>query len=311
MQHFQSLSDIQLPGAWLTIGSFDGVHRGHQAILRRLARGAHAAGLPAAVVTFYPHPAQVLRGRNGPFYLNSPDERAVLLGQAGIDYVLTLPFSRDTANLTARQFIQQLHERLQMRRLCIGHDFALGRGREGTLPVLRQLGAEYGFTVSITRPITLGGQPISSSRIRLALTDGDVRTARQLLGRPFALTGAVVPGDQRGRTIGIPTANLDLWPAQLTPAAGVYACLARLAGEWCKAVVNIGVRPTFEPEATQNRVEAHLLDFNQDIYDRQLTLHFIARLRDEQRFSGIQPLVAQIQADIRQARRILRLPRQP
>jgi riboflavin kinase / FMN adenylyltransferase len=311
MQHFQSLSDIQLPGAWLTIGSFDGVHRGHHAILKRLVSGAHADGLPAVVVTFFPHPAQVLRGRNGPFYLTTPEERALLLGQAGVDYVLTLPFTREMAGLSARQFVQQMHASLAIRRLFIGHDFALGRGREGDLPVLRSLGKEFGFRVSLIHPVLQAGQPVSSSRVRLALNEGDVRTARLLCGRPYRLEGTVVDGDRRGRSIGIPTANLDIWPARLLPKTGVYACLAQAGGQVRKAVVNIGVRPTFEPGIVQSRVEAHLLDFNQDLYQQPLALSFFAHLRDEQRFASVPDLVEQIQRDIRQARRLLRLPRQP
>jgi riboflavin kinase/FMN adenylyltransferase len=307
MLHHTSLQDLHLQGIWLTIGSFDGVHKGHQAILRKLIAGAHAAGAPAVVLTFFPHPSIVLRGRSGPFYLTSPEERAALLGELGVDRVITLPFDRELAAQTARQFVQALYDHLGLRHLHVGHDFALGRGRQGDLPYLQGLGKEMGFTVSVMHPVRQQGQAVSSSRIRAVLGEGDVRLARALLGRRYQVEGEVVAGDGRGRTIGIPTANLDVWSERLLPKSGVYACLACVDGQIRRAVANIGVRPTFETQEALPRVEAHLLDYAGDLYGKDMALSFVARLRDEQRFANVQELVAQIQADIRQAKKLLRV----
>lgn len=313
MLRYTSLNEIRSTEAfhpkdvWLTIGSFDGVHKGHQAIIHKLTAGAHTVGAPAVVLTFYPHPSVVLGRRNGPYDLTSPDERATLLGQLGVDAVITHPFNLELSNQSAHAFVESLHERLGLRHLCVGHDFALGRGREGDLSMLQKLGQEFDFTLNIMRPIRLAGEVVSSSRIRAALRDGDVRMARMLLGRPYQVSGQVVPGDGRGRTLGIPTANLEIDPNRLLPKSGVYACLADVGGVKRKAVANIGVRPTFENQAPLPRLEAHLLDYHGDLYGKSITIQFIARLRDEQKFSSIQALVDQIQHDIRQARGLLRL----
>jgi riboflavin kinase/FMN adenylyltransferase len=307
MLHHSSLKGLHLQGVWLTIGSFDGVHRGHQAILHKLVSGAHEAGAPAVVLTFFPHPSIVLRGRSGPFYLTSPEERAVLLGQLGVEHVITLRFDKTLANQTARQFVQALNDHLGFSHLCIGHDFALGRGREGDLPFLQNLGKELGFAINVMRPILHHGQVVSSSRIRTALLEGDVWSAKALLGRRYQVHGEVVAGDGRGRTIGIPTANLEIWPERLLPKSGVYACLACVDGQTRRAVANIGVRPTFESQEALPRVEAHLLDYAGDLYGKNLTLRFVSRLRDEQRFPNIQALVAQIRSDIERARKILKV----
>jgi riboflavin kinase / FMN adenylyltransferase len=307
MQHFASLDDARLEGAWLTIGSFDGVHRGHQAVLRKLVTGAHAAGAPAVVLTFHPHPAMVLRGRSGPYYLTTPGERAELLAECGVDVVVTQPFDHQVAAQSAREFVGRLVERLGLRHLCVGHDFALGRGREGDLPMLRRLGKELHYTVNVMRPIRLEGEVISSSRIRAALAEGDIATAHRLLGRPYTVGGDVVSGDGRGRTIGIPTANLQTWDGRLLPRVGVYACTAMVDGRNWRAVTNIGLRPTFDQQPGLPRMEAHLLDFSGDLYGRQVSLAFIAHLRDEQRFPDAQALVEQIHQDIHRARLIIRM----
>lgn len=307
MLHHTSLQGLHLQDTWLTIGSFDGVHKGHQAILRKLVAGAHAANAPAVALTFYPHPSVVIRGRTGPFYLTSPAERAELLGKLGVDRVITLTFDQALANLTAHEFVQLLCDHLGLSRLYVGHDFTLGRGRQGDLPFLQNLGKEMGFAVKVMRSIRLGGQVVSSSRIRAALAQGDVRLAKALLGRYYQVSGVVVPGDGRGRTIGIHTANLEVPPDRCLPASGVYACLASLEGRAWKAVANIGVRPTFENQPVLPRLEAHLLDYAGDLYGKDLQVAFVAHLRDERRFSGVEALVAQIQSDIHQAKKLIRV----
>ena len=305
MQHIRSLVDIRLRGVWLTIGSFDGVHLGHQDIINRLTAEAHSNGALAVVLTFYPHPATVVRERDFPFYLTTPEEKAELMESLGVDILITHPFDKNTAATPAKEFMMMLHHHLGMKHLRVGYDFALGRNREGNLSKLAEYGKELGYTIETTEVFKLDNQIVSSSRIRFLLGVGQVEEAAKLLNRNYSIRGVVVKGDQRGRTIGFPTANLDIWKMRAIPAAGVYACLAKLNDMTFKAVANIGVRPTFENTPVPPRVEAHLLDFQGNIYGDLMTVEFIRRLRDEQRFSAIEDLVDQIERDIRVARQIL------
>ncbi len=311
MQHFTSLEPLHLSGAWVTIGAFDGVHRGHQALLRAFVTEAHAHAAPAVVVTFYPHPAEVLGNRPNPFYLSTPEEKAALIAGLGADVLITHPFNRQVARRRARDFMEDLQAHLGLRRLWVGYDFALGRNREGDIPALRRLGEALGYTLHVVEAYRLDGEVVSSSRIRKALAQGEVALAGRLLGRPYAVPGEVVPGDGRGRLLGFPTANLAVWPRRMMPAAGVYACWAETAAGTHPAVVNLGVRPTFEPHPAAPRLEAHLLDFSGDLYGQTLTLHFIARLRPEQRFPSAEALAAQIARDVAAARETLRRSRPP
>lgn len=301
MQHFRKLDDVHLPGAWVSIGTFDGVHRGHRAVLEQMVSAAHAAGLPAAVVTFFPHPVVVLRGMDGPHYLTLPDERAALLAETGIDVVVTLEFDRQMASQSAREFMSMLQHSLRLRQLWAGADFALGRNREGNLPALRQLGEDLGYAVRAVDPVSLDGVTISSSQVRALLAQGDVSTAARYLGRTYRVSGPVVHGDSRGRSIGFPTANIDYWPQQMLPANGVYACRAWVDGQPFLAVTNIGVRPTFGALPSLPRVEAHLLAYDGDLYDKALTLDFVRHIRPEQRFASVDQLIQQIQRDVQTA----------
>jgi riboflavin kinase / FMN adenylyltransferase len=304
MQHFWAIEGVQLNDSWVTIGSFDGVHRGHQKIVSQLTAGAHAVGAPAVVLTFYPHPSYVLGKRSGPYYLTTPEERASLLGELGADFVMTHPFTRDFAALTAREFIERLHSRVKFSKLLVGYDFALGRGREGDVAKLGELGKEYGYSVDVFSPIEEEGQVISSSQIRQLLLDGEADQAARLLGRPYRVAGWVGQGDKRGRRLGIPTANLEVWEQMVVPKPGVYACRALFRGKQYQAVTNVGLRPTIADGITAPRIEAHLLEFDDDIYDQTLRLDFVQRLRDEQRFPDLEALVAQIHRDIAAARKI-------
>lgn len=302
MQHYTSLQAVDVQDAWVTIGAFDGVHLGHRQILQELTAGAHQIGAPAVVLTFFPHPAMVLRGSQPNFYLTSPKEKAALLADAGVDIVITHPFDLAVSQIRAHDFIQELKQHLGLSQLWVGQDFALGRNREGDLPTLRRFGEEMGFSVQVIEEVTGNGEVISSSLIRQALRDGDARRAARLLGRPYSIGGKVVHGDGRGRTIGIPTANIDYWPERVVPAKGVYACRARLGEQVWGAVTNIGIRPTFDIDAVQTYIETYLLNYNGgEIYGQRLRLEFLARIRDEQRFSGVDELVAQIHRDIETA----------
>jgi riboflavin kinase / FMN adenylyltransferase len=307
MQHLWSLANVNLDSSWLTIGSFDGVHRGHQEIIRDLSAGARSAGVPAVVLSFYPHPSVVLGKRKHSFYLTSPEERAELLGNLGADIVVTHPFNMEIAQISARDFISYLYDHLRMKRLEVGYDFAMGKGREGNLPVLRQLGIEFGFEVKDIQPVKLDGKIVSSSYIRGLLEEGKVEEAARFLGRPYRLIGRVVSGEGRGRTIGIPTANLSLWEETLVPAPGVYVTQVHARGSVHGAVTNVGFRPTFEPAPTAPRVETLLLDYSGDLYGEYINLDFLFRLREEKRFPDVQSLLEQIDRDIESARKILAL----
>jgi riboflavin kinase/FMN adenylyltransferase len=305
MRHYRSLDDVQLGDVWVTIGSFDGVHRGHQSIIQELIAGGRVNHAPTVVITFYPHPAAILRGRNFPYYLSSPEEKARILGDMGVDHVITHPFNRQVANKTARQFILDLHEHLRIRYLGVGYDFAMGKYRDGDFSILQQLGQEFDFIVKQSPPIEVQGGVISSSRIRFLLGVGQVEVAAGLLGRKYKIEGLVEVGDQRGRRLGFPTANMAIWAEKIIPTAGVYACWANVRGKTWGAVTNIGVRPTFEANPVPPRVEAHLIDFDDDIYGENIQVEFVSRIRDERRFPNIDALRAQIQKDLDQSREIL------
>lgn len=264
----------------------------------------HSKKLATVVVTFHPHPAAVLRGRMGDFYLTLPEERVQLLFDQGADGVVVLPFDVGLAATSARDFMAQVKKHLGLKILYAGQDFALGRGREGNIEVLRQLGLEMDYLVQVVEPVSLDGQMVSSSRIRALLEAGDVSRAAAFLGRPYRLSGKVVPGDQRGRLIGIPTANLQIQEGKLKPAGGVYACRAWVGETAWAAAVNIGVRPTFDGEGSPIHVEAHLLDFTGDLYGQSLSIEFLEYLRGERRFASVQALVEQIHIDLESTRRL-------
>lgn len=304
-QHITQLSAVQLTQpSVVTIGIFDGVHRGHQHLIRQVVESAHHEGHLAAVVTFFPHPDALLRGITGRYYLTTPDQRADLLAALGVDVIVTQPFDESTRHMRAAAFVDLLIAHLRMKSLWLTPDFALGYQREGDFAFLSAQGREKGFSVhSVDLLMDAQHRAIRSSAIRQALAEGDVATAADLLARPYRVAGEVVHGDHRGRSIGFPTANLAVWTEQLLPANGVYACYAYLGAERFAALTNIGSRPTFN--GTEMRVEAHLLDFDRDIYGQTLTLDFVARLRGEQRFSGVEALIAQISADVAQGRQLL------
>lgn len=307
MLHVYSLEQVnpERP-AFVTIGAFDGVHLGHQRLIGMMTEAAHAAGCASIVVTFHPHPAIVLRGPRPSYYINGPDERADLIGALGVDWVVTHPFTLAISKITAAEFVDRLSSRLRMVELWAGLDFALGHNREGNVDYLRRQGEAKGFRLRVVEARTAPGSAaiISSSGIRSALEAGSVELVAEYLGRPFSLAGRVIEGARRGKTIGIPTANLAVGEGRAYPAHGVYACWARVGGGRWPAATNIGVRPTFEP-ARLPTIEAHLLDFDGDLYGKDLALDFVARLRPEMKFAGVDALVAQIRADIDQARRIL------
>lgn len=304
MQHYSSLEELSLRNSWLTIGVFDGVHRGHQQIIQRLTAGAHENEVPAVVLTFDPHPARIF-GRGEIKLLTLTEERADLLASLGVDIMVTHPFDRNVADTSAFDFMQQVKEHLGPSHLVLGYDSTVGKNREGNTARLREIGLELGYTVEVVAALSDESGVISSTEIRKLIATGNVEEAARLMGHPYSLHGPVVGGDRRGRTIDVPTANIEYSPDKLIPTNGIYACWAYLDGQRYCAAVNVGFNPTFTPEKKTANVEAHLLDFDREIYGEDVRLEFIARLRDELRFASVQALLDQIWKDIEDTRRIL------
>lgn len=306
MRHVTGLerANLEQPSV-VTIGAFDGVHRGHQYLIRHLLDHAQANGQVPVVLTFYPHPKMVLGGFQPGYYLTLPDDKASLLGSLGVELVVTHPFDDTVRQIRAAAFVDLLVKHLNMRSLWVGEDFAMGYQREGNVAFLQSVGAERGFDVQVVDLMDAGDERVSSTRIRSELAEGNVAEAGRLLGRPHFVRGEVVTGAQRGHKLGFPTANLDVSEALAVPGRGVYAGWVRVRGEIYEAVVNIGLRPTFDGRSAQT-IEAHLLDFAGDIYGEEATLFFTQRLRGEQKFAGIEELSAQIRADVESGRVVLR-----
>lgn len=302
--HVRSLDGISLQNAWLTIGVFDGVHRGHQQIIKKLITAAHEASAPAVVVTFWPHPATVLAGGDVKC-LTTSDERAELLSALGVDVVITQEFDQALADTSAMDFVSRLKGRLDFHHLLIGYDFALGKGREGNAGRLTKIGQKLGYSLEVIPAVSDESGVISSTEIRKLVATGDVAEAAKLLGHAYSLHGSVVRGDGRGRSLGFPTANIDHAAEKILPSNGIYACRAQVGGLRYAAAVNVGFRPQFHTEAHKPLVEAHILDFDRDIYGEDVRLDFAARLRDELKFDSVEELVEQIRRDVARTRELL------
>lgn len=304
MQHYHSLEEASLQNSWLTVGVFDGVHRGHREIIQKLVYDAHQHNAPAVVLTFHPHPASVLAGKDIRC-LTTPDERAEMLGSLGVDVVITQRFTRDLSAVPAHDYMTRLKASLGLSRLLIGYDFALGKGREGNAPRLAEIGKELNYSVEIIPAISDESGVISSTAIRKLISTGNVAEASSLLGYAYSMGGMVVHGAGRGKKINFPTANIDYPPQKAIPTNGIYACWAVIGNERFMAATNIGFNPTFTPERTTPSLEAYLLDFDRDIYDQYLKVEFVARLRDEIRYTSVEALINQIHDDVNHTRAIL------
>jgi riboflavin kinase/FMN adenylyltransferase len=291
-----------MSGAVVTVGTFDGVHRGHQRVLAEVAGRARERGLDSVLVLCDPHPLEVVNPAAAPLLLTLPDEKRELLGGAGLDRVVLLPFTREVAQQSPEEFIRRLRAEHALRMLVIGYDHAFGRGRAGDEALVRRLGAAEGFDVVVVDAVREDGQPVSSTLIRAAVAHGDLAGAERWLGRPYGLLGRVVPGAGRGRTIGVPTINLAPPDARkLLPPDGVYAVWVWWRGTRYGGMMNQGARPTF---AEQGRtLEVHLFDFAGDLYGETVRVEWVERLRDVQAFPSREVLVAQLERD-RQAARV-------
>jgi riboflavin kinase/FMN adenylyltransferase len=299
-----SIEELHLKKACVTIGSFDGVHTGHRKLVAALVDSARRQNIPAVVITFFPHPAVVFKRIETPFYLSTPEEKAEQLSSLGVDVLISIPFSLDIASMPALDFIRLLKKHLGLTELVVGEGFALGKGRVGTVEVLSGYGRSEGYSVTCISPQLSGEEVVSSSMIRAMLQTGDVQAAATALGRDYGVVGTVEKGDGRGRTIGFPTANLGIWPQKLLPSSGVYRCISELDGKTYLSVANVGFRPTFTENINRVFVEVHLLDFQEDIYGRQLKVQFTHRLRGETKYPSFEELVQQINRDIQTAREL-------
>jgi riboflavin kinase/FMN adenylyltransferase len=288
---------MRAAGSIVTVGSFDGVHLGHRAVLEEIARRGREAGLRSVLVTFDPHPLEVVNPPAAPPLLTVGAERLEILAQTALDEVRLLRFDRRIASLAPEEFVREiLLDRCAMRALVIGHDHGFGRGRSGDAETLRRLGEKHGFEVDVVAAVDRGQQRVSSSRIRRAVAGGDLATARLLLGRPYSVSGVVERGAQRGRTIGVPTINLASPPARkLLPPDGVYAVMVETPEGRFGGMLNQGTRPTFG-ESTRT-LEAHLFGFDGDLYRRAVRIDWIVRLRDVRRFASAEDLKAQLAHD--------------
>jgi riboflavin kinase/FMN adenylyltransferase len=293
----------RLGSVGLTIGSFDGLHLGHQAVLGCLRDKASEEGLQAAMITFDPHPRCVLDPSNCPPMITTLEERLELAALLGVEHAIVLEFNRALAALPAAEFMSQLLASMDLRQLVVGSDFALGRARSGDVEWLRRQGLAAGYGVEVVQPFRLDGEEVHSSEVRRRLILGEVEAANRLLGREFTMSGLVLPGDRIGTEIGWPTVNLSVPAGKLVPARGIYAGRAITPQGEYMAGISIGYRPTFT--SAELRVEAYLLDFSGDLYQQRLGLRFVNRLHDEIRFSEMAELSEQIARDVETTRRLL------
>ena len=288
----------------LTIGVFDGVHLGHKFLISELVRLAARQNLLSCVITFRQHPLDLLSPKNKLLYLCSVPERIQLLKNEEVDIVIALTFNRELANLSARDFVTLLHKYLKMRGLVIGPDFTLGRNREGNTETLRSLGQEMGFSVTVIAPKIIDGEVASSTAIRQALAEGNMEKVMRLLGRPFSLRGKVARGEHRGTGLGFPTVNLSVNAKMALPPDGVYATRAYVGGQEYQAMTNIGKHPTFG-DNNERTIESFILNYNKDVYGKEVKIEIIQRLREEKTFDNVEELKKQIAEDVKRGTAIL------
>jgi riboflavin kinase/FMN adenylyltransferase len=304
MQIEQELARVTPQGeTLLTIGVFDGVHAGHRYLLKKLQERAAERNLLSGVVTFSPHPQSVLHPHRQLPWLTSLEDRVGAFQTLGVSVIAVLTFTPKLAQLSARKFISLIKKHLNMRGILVGPDFALGKGKEGNIKLLCALGCEMGFSVDVIPPFKINGEIVSSTLIRRALAEGDMRKVTKLMGRYFYLEGKIITSEKRGRVLGFPTANLDIKPQQALPGNGIYATIAHVQGKHFHSATNIGIRPTFG--IGKEMVETHLLNYRGNLYGKDMRVEFVQKLRDEERFPSSEELQTQIEKDIRKVEAIL------
>lgn len=287
----------------LTLGNFDGLHLGHQELIRMVTRRARETGALSMVVTFRPHPLKILAPEKCPPLISTYEEKIRLFERLGIDVLVKIPFTVEFSSMMPEAFVKDiLCETLGAREIFVGYNYRFGKGRKGNIDTLKKMGAELGFAVREVEQIALGDEVISSTKIRNLLKDGEVEHASRLLGRTYAITGIVVKGDGRGRGLGFPTANI-VPRHSIIPSNGVYAVRLFVRDRLYDGIANIGLRPTFDKKTLT--LEVNVFDFDEDIYTEDIALYFIKKIRDEKKFSGPEELIRQIRSDIETARGIL------
>lgn len=293
------ISCCQTSAACVAIGSFDGVHLGHQALIRAMEASASAQRIPSVVINFYPQPIVVFKQLTRDFYITELEERKTLISDLGVDYLITLPFTMDLAQTSAFDFLKDLHDRFGMRELWVGEDFALGKGRSGDVRRLREIGEELGFQLFAIPHVRVDDEVVSSSLIREALRAGDLARAERFLGRPFIFKGIVIHGARRGHEIGYPTANIAMDPMRVALREGVYWTRFTVNGVEYTGATSVGTKPTFVHRSNPPvSVETYILDFDQDIYDKMVQIEFRQFLRDQVVYSSVEALVEQIAKDV-------------
>ncbi|NIV12437.1 MAG: bifunctional riboflavin kinase/FAD synthetase [Aliifodinibius sp.] len=291
----------------LTVGTFDGVHAGHRAIIDTVVAKANERGGRSVLVTFDPHPRNIINpGDDGIKLLTTLEERCEILEELGIDRMIVIPFDRDFSLLSSEEFIRDvIHKKIGVSEFVIGYDHHFGRNREGTIETIEKLGAELGFDSYVVSKHEVGEKTVSSTAIRNAISkDGNIEQATDFLQRPYRLNGTVVHGDKRGKAIGFPTANIKPEHVnKIIPKEGVYAVKVRINGDWFNGMMNIGTRPTFDGE--QQTLEVHLFNFETDIYGKEVQVRFFKRIRDEKKFNGKEELIEQLKEDKKQTQQLL------
>jgi riboflavin kinase / FMN adenylyltransferase len=287
----------------ITIGVFDGVHLGHKFLISQLKELAQKQGFRSVVITFDKHPQEILTPQSHPLFLTDSSDKAYLLNSEGVDAVIVLAFTKELANYSAREFLNLLITKLNMRGLVIGPDFSLGRNNEGNIQAIRRLSSEMRFSLTVVPPVKIDGEIVSSTSIRNALASGNMEKVQKLMSRPFSLRGRVIHGTGRGAALGFPTVNLDVLSSQALPSDGVYATKVLLDGKYYPSITNIGFNPTFQN--SERTVETFLLDYHNDLYLREIKIEFIHKIRQEMKFKEVDELKKQIAEDIKQVNNIL------
>ncbi len=301
----KELNELFLTGSVVTLGNFDGVHRGHLAILQALERSSEITGLPSVLVTYYPHPALVLGKTKDLKYIYSETKKREILSQFKINYLLTISFTLEFSQKKALEFIEEiLVNALKAKHIVIGYNHFFGKDQEGDFTFLKNCASQYGFSVEQIPPVFFGSQKISSSQIRNLILQGEIEKANEMLGRPFSLRGIVVEGDKRGSQISFPTANLIPPQDCVYPANGVYAAHTVIQGRRYASMINIGYRPTFQ--GTYLTIEAHILDFKGNLYGEEIEHYFLYKIRNEKKFESVGELISQLHRDKQVTQKILR-----